>query len=96
MSVSKPEVINKLSKNFPNILKKDLNKLFNIFISEVIKALSNGERVELRDIMMFEPRIQKKRISLNPKTLEKIEVPEKKNILFKCSKEWKKKLNEKK
>jgi len=96
LSVSKPEVINKLSKNFPNILKKDLNKLFNIFISEVIKALSNGERVELRDIMMFEPRIQKKRISLNPKTLEKIEVPEKKNILFKCSKEWKKKLNEKK
>tara|TARA_B100001540_G_scaffold279092_1_gene267678 strand:- start:929 stop:1219 length:291 start_codon:yes stop_codon:yes gene_type:complete len=96
LSVSKPEVINKLSKNFPNILKKDLNKLFNIFISEVIKALSNGERVELRDIMMFEPRIQKKRVSLNPKTLEKIEVPEKKNILFKCSKEWKKKLNEKK
>ena len=96
MSVSKPEVINKLSKNFPNILKKDLNKLFNIFISEVIKALSNGERVELRDIMMFEPRIQKKRVSLNPKTLEKIEIPEKKNILFKCSKEWKKKLNEKK
>ena len=92
MSVSKPEVINKLSKNFPNILKKDLNKLFNIFISEVIKALSNGERVELRDIMMFEPRIQKKRVSLNPKTLEKIEVPEKKNILFKCSKEWKKKV----
>ena len=96
MSVSKPEVINKLQKNFPNILKKDLSKLFNIFISEVIKALSNGERVELRDVMMFEPRIQKKRVSLNPKTLEKIEVPEKKNILFKCSKEWKKKLNEKK
>ena len=82
MSVSKPEVINKLSKNFPNILKKDLNKLFNIFISEVIKALSNGERVELRDIMMFEPRIHKKRISLNPKTLEKIEVPEKKNYFI--------------
>ena len=88
MSVSKPEVINKLSKNFPNILKKDLNKLFNIFISEVIKALSNGERVELRDIMMFEPRIQKKRVSLNPKTLEKIEVPEKKTVQFKMSKKW--------
>ncbi len=96
MSVSKPELIKKLSENFPNISKKDLNKLFDIFISEVIKALSNGERVELRDVMMFEPRIQKKRISLNPKTLEKVEVPEKKNILFKSSKEWKKRLNEKK
>ena len=46
--------------------------------------------------MTFEPKIQKKRISLNPKTLEKVETPEKKSILFKCSKEWKKKINEKK
>ena len=96
MSVSKPEIINKITKNFPNLYKKDINKFFDIFISEIIKALSKGERVELRDVMMFEPRIQKKRISLNPKTLEKVEVSEKKNILFKCSKEWKKKLNEKK
>ena len=96
MSISKPEIINKITKNFPNLYKKDINKFFDIFISEIIKALSKGERVELRDVMMFEPRIQKKRISLNPKTLEKVEVPEKKSILFKCSKEWKKKLNEKK
>ena len=96
MSTTKQEIINKISINFPNLYKKDINKFFDIFISEIIKALSKGERVELRDVMMFEPRIQKKRISLNPKTLEKVEVPEKKNILFKCSKEWKKKLNEKK
>ena len=96
MSISKPEILNKITKNFPNLYKKDINKFFDIFISEIIKALSKGERVELRDVMLFEPRIQKKRISLNPKTLEKVEVPEKKNILFKCSKEWKKKLNEKK
>ena len=96
MSTTKQEIINKISINFPNLYKKDINKFFDIFISEIIKALSKDERVELRDVMMFEPRIQKKRISLNPKTLEKVEVPEKKNILFKCSKEWKKKLNEKK
>ena len=96
MSVSKPEIINKISKNFPNLYKKDINKLFDILLFEIAKALKNGERVELRDVMMFETRIQKKRISLNPKTLEKIEVPEKKTIIFKSSKEWKKKLNEKK
>ena len=62
---------------------------------EITKALSNKERVELRDIMTLETKIQKKRISLNPKTLEKIEVPEKRSIMFKSSKEWKKKLNEK-
>ena len=96
MSVSKPEIINKIAKNFPNLYKKDINKLFDILLFEIIKALKNGERVELRDVMMFETRIQKERISLNPKTLEKVEVPEKKSIIFRCSKEWKKKLNEKK
>ena len=96
MSVSKSEIINKISKNFPNLYKKDIDKLFNILIFEITKALSNNERVELRDIMMFEARTQKKRISLNPRTLEKVEVPEKKTILFKTSKEWKRKLNEKK
>ena len=96
MSASKSEIINKISNNFPNLYKKDINKFFDILLFEITKALSNGERVELRDVMMFETRIQKKRLSLNPKTLEKVEVPEKKNIIFKCSKEWKKKLNEKK
>ena len=95
MSVSKSEILNKLSKSFPNLYKKDLNKLFEIFIFEITKALSNSERVELRDVMMFETRLQKKRMSINPRTLEKVEVPEKKTINFKLSKEWKKKLNEK-
>ena len=97
MSVSRSEILKKISKNFPNLYKKDINKLFDIFIFEIYKALSNGERVELRDTLgTFETRIQKKRISLNPKTLEKVEVPEKKSIIYKCSKEWKSKINEKK
>ncbi len=96
MSVSKPEIINKISKNFPNLLKKDLNKLFDIFLFEISEALSRGERVELRDAMLFETRIQKSRTSINPKTLEKVEVPEKRSLLFRCSKEWKERLNEKK
>ena len=96
MSVSKSEIINKISKNFPNLFKKDINKFFDILISEITKALSNGERVELRDVMMFETRLQKKRVSINPRTLEKVDVPEKKTINFKISKEWKNKINEKK
>ena len=96
MPLSKPELVKKIAKNFPNLYKKDINKLFDIFLFEIEKALKNGERVELRDVMMFETRTQKKRVSLNPKTLEKVEVPEKKSIVFKCSKVWNKKINEKK
>ena len=56
-------------------------------------ALKKGERVELRDIFTLETRIQKARISRNPKTNEKIETPKKKTIHFKMSKEWFKKIN---
>ncbi len=92
MPVTKSEIINKTQKNFPNLLKKDLTKFLDIILFEITKALSNKERVELRDLMTLETKIQKKRISLNPKTLEKIEVPEKRSIIFKSSKEWKKKI----
>ena len=96
MSFVKSDLIKELSKNFPNFLKKDLIKLFDIMIYEMKESLKRGERIELRDIFTIEPRVQKARISRNPKTNQKIETPEKKAILFKISKDWAKKINEKK
>ncbi len=95
MSVVKSDIIKELSNNYPNFIKKDLSKLFDIALSEMQDALKRGERVELRDIFSIEPRIQKARVSRNPKTNEKVNTPEKKNILMKISKEWSKKINEK-
>ena len=96
MSVVKSDLLKKLAKNHPNFLRKDLNKLFEIVFYEMQEALRRGERVELREIFSLEPRIQKARTSRNPKTNEKLFTPEKKAILFKMSKEWAKKINEKK
>ena len=58
-------------------------------------SLKKNERVELRDILTLETRIQKARISRNPKTNEKVEVPEKKTIHFKMAKELFHKINSK-
>ena len=96
MSVVKSVLIRELSKNYPNFIKKDLIKLFDIIIYEMQTALKRGERVELREVFTLEPRIQKARISRNPKTSMKINTPEKKTILFKMSKEWTNKVNDKK
>ena len=95
MSVVKSDLIKQLSRNYPNFLKKDLLKLLDITIQEIQDALKRGERVELREVFTLEPRVQKARVSRNPKTNEKINTPEKKSILFKMSKEWAKKINEK-
>ena len=96
MSVVKSDLLKELSENYPNFLRKDLIKLFDILIYEMQEALKRGERVELRDNFSIEPRIQKARISRNPKTNEKLSTPEKKSILFKISKEWTRRINEKK
>ncbi len=95
MSLVKSEIIKELSNNYPNFIKKDLLKLIDIILYEIKSSLIRGERVELRDIMTMETRIQKARIAKNPKTNEKISIPEKKTIKFKMSKEWSIKINEK-
>ncbi len=87
MSVSKSDLLKQLSQTYPNLLKKDLLKIFDIFLKEVKIALKNGERVELRGWGVFYQKTQKSRNSRNPKTGETVYTPEKKNINFKMSKE---------
>ena len=77
MSINKSDLINKLSNNYPNFLKKDLTKLIEIFINEIKYALKRRERIELRDVFSIEPRLQKARYGRNPKTNEKVYVKQK-------------------
>jgi|TARA_B100001142_G_C14029600_1_gene537573 integration host factor subunit beta len=93
LAIVKSKLLKHLSNNYPNFLKKDLEKFTEIILSEVRQALKRGERVELRGFGVFSSNIQKARISRNPKTGEKVNTPKKKTIHFKMSKEMFKKLN---
>ena len=96
MSTKKSEILKRIADNYPNFLKKDLNKLIEIFILEVKNALKRHERVELRDVFSLEPKLKKARIARNPQNNEKVYVKEKYSILFKTSKFWSKRINEEK
>ena len=93
MAIVKSKLLKQLSDNYPNFLKKDLEKFSNIILTEIKKSIKRGERVELRGFGVFSTNIQKARISRNPKTGQKIHTPEKKTIHFKMAKELFKKLN---
>ena len=93
MAIVKSKLLKQLANNYPNFLKKDLEKFTYIILTEIKQALKRGDRVELRGFGMFSINIQKARISRNPKTGEKVNTPEKKSIHFKMSKEMFKKLN---
>ena len=96
MAIVKSKLLKQFSKNYPNFLKKDLEKFTDIILREIKISLQRSERVELRGFGVFSTKIQKARISRNPKTNEKVDTPEKKTIHFKMSKELFKILNDEK
>ena len=94
MAVVKSKLLKQLAKNYPNFLKKDLERFIEIILKEIKQTLKRGERVELRGFGIFSSKIQKARISRNPKTGEKVNTIQKKIIHFKMSKDLFKKLND--
>ena len=93
MAIVKSKLLKQLSNNYPNFLKKDLEKFTNIILNEIKRSLRKGDRVELRGFGIFSTNIQKSRISRNPRTGEKVNTPKKKTIHFKMSKDLFIKLN---
>tara|TARA_B100000161_G_C33429351_1_gene359378 strand:- start:487 stop:780 length:294 start_codon:yes stop_codon:yes gene_type:complete len=93
LAIVKSKLLKQLSNNYPNFLKKDLEKFTDIILNEIKRALRRGDRVELRGFGIFSTNIQKARISRNPRTGEKVNTPQKKTIHFKMSKDLLKKLN---
>ena len=93
MAIVKSKLLRQLSDNYPGFLKKDLEKFTDIILNEIKRALKRGDRVELRGFGVFSTKLQKARISRNPRTGEIVNTPEKKTINFKMSKDLFKKIN---
>ncbi len=96
MTIVKSKILKQLSKNYPNFLKKDLEKFIDIILKEIKHSIKRGERVELRGFGVFSSNIQKESIRRNPKTGTKISVPKKRTIKWKMSKDLFKKINNEK
>ena len=93
MAIVKSKLLKQLKKSYPNFSLKDLSKLVDIILNEIKRALRRGNRVELRGWGTLSVKTQKSSIRRNPKTGEKVAVPEKKVIRWKQSKDLFKKIN---
>ena len=93
MGIVKSKLLKQLKQSYPNFSLKDLTRLSEIILNEIKKALRRGENVELRNWGIMKVKIQKSSIRRNPKTNEKVAVPEKKVISWKMSKEMFKRIN---
>jgi integration host factor subunit beta len=93
LAVVKSKLLKQLKKSYPNFNLKDLSKLVDIILNEIKRALRRGDRVELRGWGTLSVKTQKSSIRRNPKTGQKVAVPEKKVISWKMSKDMFKKIN---
>ena len=91
--INKSDLLNQLSDSFPNFYRRDLDKLINITLENIRNSLRKGYRVELRDIFILEAKKYKAKYARNPKTNEKVYVPEKRIVKFKSSLKWAKLIN---
>ncbi len=96
MAIKKSEILKEFKKSYPNFLSRDLNKVIEIILKEIKDTLNRGNGVELRNFGTLRTTIQKASIRRNPKTGEKVNVPKKRTIKWKMSKDLFKKLNNEK
>ncbi len=91
--MTKSELIAILSDKNPHLYARDLEVVVNTVFDEISKALSSGDRVELRGFGAFSVKKREPRIGRNPRTGESVQVPVKYSPHFKTGKALHERLN---
>jgi len=89
----KSKLIQNLADLYPTMLRKDIIKIIDIIFVEIVNAIKRNQPVEIRNFGRFSALFRKARIARNPKNSNKINIPPKKAIKWKMSKNLFKRLN---
>ena len=87
--MTKSQLISLLANRFSQLVTKDAELSVNIIIDQMGKTLSSKNRIEIRGFGSFTLNYRPARIGRNPKTGDKVNVPEKHVPHFKAGKELK-------
>ena len=87
------ELLQKMRNIHPNILSRDMEKIFEIIFLEFTKAFCRDENIEIRGFGTYKITKRKARIGRNPKNSQLVQIPEKKAIKWKMSKTFFNRLN---
>lgn len=81
-TVTKKELIDRIAER-TQAKRVAVKEIIQVFLDEIVKELSEDNRLEFRDFGVFETRTRVSRVAQNPKTLERVEVPAKRTVKFK-------------
>lgn len=81
-TTTKKELVNRIADEtgHTKVVVKDI---IQRFLDSIIDELAQGNRLEFREFGVFEVKLRAARLAQNPRTLEKVEVPEKRVVKFK-------------
>ena len=91
--MTKADLVEEVAK-VTELTRKDSEVIVDTLFESVIKALRDGDKLEVRGFGSFRVRQRNARTGRNPKTGEKVEVPAKRVPYFKPSKELKDLIND--
>ncbi len=92
-TITKKELIDRIAEGTGQ-RRVQVKRIVQQFLDEVVNELGKGNRLEFRDFGVFESKLRKARKAQNPKTLEPVEVPEKRTVKFKVGRLMKARLGE--
>jgi integration host factor subunit beta len=85
--MTKSELIARLAERYPQLIAKDADFAVNTILDAMARALAGGNRIEIRGFGSFALNRRPPRVGRNPKSGEKVMVPEKRVPHFKAGKE---------
>jgi len=94
MATTKKDLVDRIAES-TGAQQSLVKKVVQQFFDEIIAELAKGNRLEFRDFGVFETRTTPPRMAQNPKTLQKIQVPARRRVVYKAGRAVKEQLNSK-
>lgn len=85
--MTRSDLIARLAERFPQLVAKDADFAVKMMIDALTESLARGDRIEIRGFGSFSLNYRPSRLGRNPKSGEKVQVPEKHVPHFKAGKE---------
>lgn len=81
-NVTKKHLVDQITRR-TSLSRHDVQAVVQGVLDEMIEAIGQGKRIEIRDFGVFEVKSRAARTAQNPKTLEPVPVPPKMAVRFK-------------
>ena len=89
----KSELVQKIADRNPHLYHRDIERIVNAVLEKIVRAMQDGDRVELRGFGAFSIKSRDARVGRNPRTGSSVEVIAKRVPFFKTGKELRGRLN---